>query len=358
MFYALIMAGGSGTRLWPLSRKDRPKQSLALIDERTMFQVSVLRVQPLIPVERVHVVTNDQMAAIFKEQVPQLPEQNYIIEPSAKDTGPAVGLALTHIRHVDPDATVAILTADHHIGRVAEFQRALRAAYDLAQDRQIVTLGITPSFASTGFGYIERGEKLGTYLGFDAYRAVHFTEKPVAEVAEHYVAGGLHAWNSGMFIMTCRTGLAEFARQQAAFAQALDTLEPTIGTPEYGDALSRAWASAPPKSIDYAIMEGAQRIAVIPVEIEWSDIGSWASLLDILPKDERGNAFVGPHVAIDTHGSLIRADANGRLIAAMGLKDVVVVDTPDALLVCSLDRVADLKRIVEALRDQKRDDVL
>lgn len=356
MFHALIMAGGSGTRLWPLSRKDKPKQSLALIEERTMFQVTVARVHPLIPIERVHVVTNAQMAAIFKEQVPQLPEANYIIEPSAKDNGPAVGLALAHIHRIDPEATVAILTADHHIGKVAEFQRALRAAHDVAQGGAIVTLGITPAFASTGFGYIERGEKLGTHHGLDVYRAARFTEKPSADVAERYLAGGAHSWNSGMFVMTCRTGLGEFTRQQAAFAAALAALEPTIGTTDYPAALAAAWDIAPKKSIDYAIMEGARVVAVIPVDIDWSDIGSWASLLDILPKDAGGNVFVGPHVAIDTEGSLVRGD--GRVIATMGLKDVVVVDTPDALLVCSLDRVADLKRVVEALREQKRDDVL
>jgi len=357
MYHALIMAGGSGTRLWPLSRKDRPKQSLSLVEERTMFQVTAYRLQPLIPLECVHVVTNAQMAAIFKGQVPDIPEANYVIEPSAKDNGPAVGLALTHISRKDPDATVAILTADHHIGKTAEFHRALQAAYEIAQQDYIVTLGIMPTYPSTGFGYIERGAKMDVRHGLDVFHARRFTEKPKQDVAEAYLADGRHSWNSGMFIMKCRVGLHEFERQQPEFAAALARLAPTIGSPAYDDALRAAWEIAPKKSIDYAIMEGAERLAVIPVDIDWSDIGSWASLLDILPKDERGNAFYGDGVlAIETSNTLVRT--SDRFIAVMGLKDVVVVDTPDALLVCSLDRVADLKQIVERLRLERRDDLL
>ncbi len=349
MYHALIMAGGSGTRLWPLSRKDRPKQSLALVEERTMFQVTAYRLQPLIALERVHVVTNAQMAAIFKEQVPDIPEANYVIEPSAKDNGPAVALALTHIAQADPDATVAILTADHHIGKKAEFHRALQAAYEVAQDDYIVTLGIMPTYPSTGFGYIERGEAMGTWHGLEVFHARRFTEKPKQDVAEAYVADGRHSWNSGMFIMKCRVGLHEFERQQPEFASALARLAVTIGSPAYDDALQAAWSIAPKKSIDYAIMEGAERVAVIPVDIDWSDIGSWASLLDILPKDAQGNAFFGNEVlAIETSNTLVRT--SDRFVAVMGLKDTVIVDTPDALLVCSLDRVADLKQIVERLR--------
>lgn len=357
MFHALIMAGGSGTRLWPLSRRDKPKQSLSLIEERTMFQVTVYRLQPTIPMENVHVVTNALMAAIFKSQVLGIPDQNYIIEPSAKDNGPAAGLALAHIHHADPDATVAILTADHHIGKVAEFQRALKAGYEMAQRDAIVTLGITPTCAATGFGYIKRGDKIATCQGLDVFHAVRFTEKPDQAVAERYVADGWHSWNSGMFIMRSQLGLHEFQRQQPEFAAALHQLAPTIGTDAYPDELQAVWRVAPKKSIDYAIMEGAERVAVIPVDIDWSDIGSWASLLEILPKDEAGNALYGDNiVVIGTNNTLVRSD--GRLIAAMGLKDVVIVDTPDALLVCALDHVADLKQIVEKLREQRRDDLL
>ena len=356
MYHALIMAGGSGTRLWPLSRKNKPKQSLSLIEERTMFQVTATRLQPLIPLERVHVVTNAQMAQIFQEQVPGIPKENYIVEPSAKDSGPAAALGLACIHAVDPDATVAILTADHHIGKVDLFLQTLQAAQDVAGHGYIVTLGITPTFAATGFGYIERGDGLGQMWGLDVFTAKHFTEKPKQDVAEQWVADGLHSWNSGMFVLSTQVGLGEFERQQPEFAAALLELVPTIGKAGYADALHKAWEIAPRKSIDYAIMEGAQKIAVIPVDIDWSDIGSWASLMDVMSTDETGNVVIGDHIGIDTSGSLIRG--SGKLIATVGVKDLVVVDTPDAIFICPIDRVQEVKAIVEKLKAQNRHDVL
>lgn len=357
MYHALIMAGGSGTRLWPLSRKNRPKQSLSLIEERTMFQVTAFRLQPLISLERVHVVTNALMAEIFKEQVPGIPAENYIVEPGPKDSGPAAALGLQHIAHQDPNATVAILTADHHIGKVAHFLQVLQSAYDVAQQGYIVTLGITPSFAATGFGYIEQGESMGKFNGLTAYTAARFAEKPSQEVAEAWLAGGKHAWNSGMFILSCKTGLGEYARQQAPFAEALRKLGGTIGTAGYDRALDEAWAIAPRKSIDYAIMEGAEKVAVIPVDIGWSDIGSWASLMDVMDTDAAGNVVMGDHIGIDTTNSLIRGGSQ-RIIATVGVHDLVIVDTHDAVFVCPMDRVQEVKAIVEKLKAQNRTDVI
>ncbi len=357
MYHALIMAGGSGTRLWPLSRRDRPKQSLALIEERTMFQVTAFRLQPLIALERVHVVTNALMAEIFKEQVPGIPAQNYIIEPGPKDSGPAAALGLQHIAQQDPGATVAILTADHHIGKVGHFLQVLESAQEVAQQGYIVTLGITPSFAATGFGYIEQGQTLGEFKGLTAYEAARFAEKPPLDVAQEWLAGGRHTWNSGMFILSSKTGLSEFARQQAPFAAALQKMAGTIGTAGYAAALDAAWAIAPKKSIDYAIMEGAEKVAVIPVDIGWSDIGSWASLMEVMETDDAGNVVQGDHIGIDTSNSLIRG-TNHRVIATVGVSDLVIVDTPDALFVCPIDRVQEVKAIVEKLKAQNRNDVI
>mgnify|MGYP001456788216 CR=1 FL=1 len=283
MYHALIMAGGSGTRLWPLSRKTSPKQALPLLEERSMFQVTAERLDPLIPLERVWVVTNAEMAAIFKEQAPGIPERNYVIEPNARDSGPAAALGLAHIHAADPGATVAILSADHHIVDVAEFRRVLALAHDQAQHGHIVTLGIKPTFASTGFGYIERGATLAD----EVFTAVRFTEKPKEEIAEQYLAGGMHSWNSGMFIMTAATGMAEFERQHPAFSAALRGLQAHIGTAGYDSVLETVWTASPRLSLDYAIMEGARQLAVVPADIGWSDIGSWAALMDALPKDQQ-----------------------------------------------------------------------
>jgi mannose-1-phosphate guanylyltransferase len=354
MIHALIMAGGSGTRLWPLSRKNTPKQALALLEERSMFRVTAERLAPLIPLERVWVVTNAEMAEVFQRQVPGIPASNYVLEPGPRDSGPAAGLGLAHVYAADPDATVAILSADHHIADVEGFRDVLARAARHAEGGGIVTLGIRPTHASTGFGYIERGDDLGGGI----YAVLRFTEKPPQDVARAYLEGGRHSWNSGMFIMTAATGLAEFERQHPAFAADLRELQAFIGTAGYEGELARRWPQAPKLSIDYAIMEGAREMAVVPVDIGWSDIGSWTALFEALGHDESGNAVQAEHfVAIDTRDSLVRS-SSGRLIATVGLEGVVVVDTPDALLVCALDRTQDVKRIVDELKRRSRIDLV
>ncbi len=356
MLHALVMAGGSGTRLWPLSRKSRPKQSLPLVGERTMLQLTVDRVLPLIPRDRVHIVTNPAMAALLREQEPDIPERNFIIEPSPKDSGPAVGLGLAHISRDDPDGTIALLSADHYIGRVDEYLRVLQSADALARQGLIVTLGIAPAYPSTGFGYIERAESLGVHGHHEAYRAARFTEKPSRPVAEAWLAGGRHAWNSGMFILSCRTGWREFERQQPQFTARLRDLSAAIGGPGYATALDQAWQAAEKKSLDYTIMEGAEQMAVIPVDMQWTDIGSWASLLEVVAGDGDGNVIFGDHLGIDTRNSLVRG--GGRLVATIGLDGVVIVDTPDALLVCPVSRAQDVKALVDQLKAAGRADVL
>ena len=321
-----------------------------------MFRITVERLMPLISMDRVYVVTNAEMARMLQEQEPIVPAENYVTEPGPKDSGPAAALGLAHIHHRDPNATVAILSADHYIGRIGEFQRALQAAAEVAEEGYIVTLGITPANPNTGFGYIERGEPVGTYAGLATFRTARFTEKPTLEVAEQWIADGKHSWNSGMFVLTCAKMWHEFGRQQPEFAKALRASEQAIDTPQYGPALAHAWEVAPRKSIDFAIMEGAERMAVIPVDIEWSDIGTWASLLDVLSGDESGNVVIGDHVGVDTEHSLVRG--GNRLIATIGLKNLVIVDTPDVLLICPMERVQEVKTMVEQLRAKRRDDVL
>jgi mannose-1-phosphate guanylyltransferase len=349
-FYALIMAGGGGTRLWPLSRRSTPKQLLPLVEERSMFGVSVDRLAPLFPPERIYIVTGSSYADAMRADAPAVPAGNFVIEPYGRDNGPAVALALTVIAQRDPQAVVAILTADHHIADKEGFRGALAIAAETAAQGYIVTLGIEPTFPATGFGYIQRGDKLSESGGLRVYSSRGFREKPDADTAAHFIASGDYSWNSGMFIMRAADALAEFARQQPAMSAGLATLAPTVDTPAYAETLAAVWETLPRISIDYAIMEGAPRMAIIPVSIGWSDVGSWGSIFDVIELDDDGSRFNTPqHIAIDAHDVLVYAD---KLAVLVGVEDVVVVDTPDALLVCHKDQTQRVKDVVNKLKSE------
>jgi len=361
MYHALIMAGGTGTRLWPLSRRRRPKQAIPLIDERTMFAAAVERISPLFPSERVAVVTRREHVDILADQAPELPAANFIVEPEGRGTAPAIGLAAIHLHHRDPEAVMAVLTADQHIADTARFCLALAAAAEAAQQGKLVTLGIQPSNPSTGYGYIQQGDPLGS-LGsigdFLLYRVDRFTEKPDLETATYMVDSGDYSWNSGMFIWRVDRILEEFQRHMPQLHAQLMELETVIDTPDYQPALERIWAQVAKETIDYGIMEKADDIAVIPVDIGWSDVGSWASLTELLAADESGNTVIGPHLGVDTHNSLIFGSRDGndkRLIATIGIENLVVVATEDALLICPRDREQEVRRIVQLLEEQGDD---
>lgn len=349
-YYALILAGGGGTRLWPVSRKDKPKQMLALIHDQTLFQMAVQRMLPLFPAERIFVVTGQQYCEAMHEDAPEIPLDNYVIEPFGRDNGPAVALALAHIHHRDPQAVVAIVTADHHIADEAHFRDALQAAYELANLDKIVTLGIQPSYAATGFGYIQRGTRQGHYGGFDAYRALKFTEKPSLLTAERFVASRQYSWNSGMFIWSAERGLAEFAAQQSAITSVIEGLTPHIGQPTYQAILDDLWPKMPKISIDYAIMEHASDMMVIPVSIGWSDVGTWASVFDILDKDGLDNCIRGrladKYIPLHSNRIFVRSD---RLVVAIGVQDLIVIETEDVLMICHRDHTQGVKDVVQEL---------
>ena len=353
-FYALIMAGGVGTRLWPLSRRDRPKQSLKLVGERTMFEHAVDRIAPLFQPERIFVVTGTEHVDTLAAQVPELPLENFVVEPEGRGTAPCIGLGSIHMRHQDPDAIIAVLTADHFIADIDRFRRALTAAAQVAGEGHLVTLGIKPSSPSTGYGYIKQGQQLDVVGEFPVFRAERFTEKPGLETAIHMVDSGEYSWNSGMFVWRADRILAEFERQMGEFYGQLVEIEATLGTPGYEGALGHIWPQVVKQTIDYGVMEGAKDVAVVPVDIGWSDVGSWASLSELLPVDEQGNIVVGPHVSIDTHDSLVFSSGEERLIATIGLEGVVIVDTGNALLVCSKEREQEVRTIVRRLEADKR----
>jgi len=351
-FYTVIMAGGVGTRLWPLSRRATPKQALQLIGDRTMFQHAIERLHPLFPAERIFVVTGKTYAELLGAQTPQLPQENFILEPMGRDSGPAVGLAAIHLQKRDPDAVMAVLTADHYIANQERFRAVLSAAAQVAQTGKIVTLGIKPEFASTGYGYIRQGDSLGEFDGFEAFRAEQFTEKPNAATANAFFESGRYSWNSGMFIWRVDQLLAEFERQRPLTYRQLMSIADALGTPNEKRAMDQVWPQIEKISIDYAIMEGARDVVVIPVDIGWKDIGSWAALFDIIPGDEHDNVIVGDHLGIDTTRTLVRSQ--DRLVVTVGLEDIIIVDTDDALLVCRKDRAQDVKAVVQQLRDGRK----
>jgi mannose-1-phosphate guanylyltransferase len=350
MKYAVIMAGGAGTRLWPLSRKSQPKQALKLIGERTMFQHAVDRLEPLFPMERILVVTSAAIADVLRPQVPSLPEENFILEPAGRDSAPAAGLAAIRLLAKDPDAIMAMVTADHYIVDAEQFRAVIAAAAEVAAAGTIVTLGIRPAYPATGYGYVAAGEAQTIVDGFRVYRSAGFAEKPDRATAVRFVEDGRYSWNSGMFIWRADRLMAEFRSQLPDLYESLSRIAAALGASEEKDVLRAEWDGIRRISIDYGIMEHAQDVAVIPAELGWSDIGSWASLLDILEGDEAGNVFQGAVTAVDTQRTLIRSESgSGRLIAAVGLEDMIVVDTPDVLLVCPRSRAEQVRELVKRL---------
>jgi mannose-1-phosphate guanylyltransferase len=247
---------------------------------------------------------------------------------------------------------MAILTSDHFIGNVAGFQQHLRAAFELAQEGYLVTLGIAPTFPATGYGYIQRGEIVGTYQGLHAYRAVRFKEKPDHSHAVAMLSSGDHTWNSGMFIWRLDRILEEFARQMPELDQTLRTIGETWGSRTGAKTLARLWPGIKPETIDYGVMEGARQVAVIPaLGLEWSDVGSWDSLFEVLPTDQDGNLVMGgQHIGLDTRCSLIYVGQEHRLIVTIGVEDLVVVDTGDVLLVCKKDQAQRVRQVVDELK--------
>jgi mannose-1-phosphate guanylyltransferase len=348
--YGLILAGGSGTRLWPHSRSARPKQFLPLGGGRTMLQETVDRTLPIIPHERVYVATGPAYAELVRAQLPELPPENILVEPSGRGTAPCIGLAALHLRQRDPDAVMAVLSADHRVERVEEFCQALLVGQMMAQQGHLVTLGIQPAAPSTGYGYIRRGGLLFHEGSQSVYRVAGFVEKPDVERAYAYVSSGEYFWNAGMFVWRADRILQELALHRPALAQALALIGTAIGSPEQQRVLEHVWADVENVAIDVAVMEQTEYAAVIPADLGWSDVGDWASLADTLPKDGHGNAVVGKYVGVDTHNSLIYG--NGRIVATIGVEELVIVDTHDVVLICPRSRVQDVKAMVAMVREQ------
>jgi len=353
-YSAVIMAGGGGTRLWPLSRRARPKQTLQLLGERTLFQMAVDRILPIMTQERIYIVTVADQARVLKVQTPSLPESNFILEPSPRGTAAVVGLAAIILHEQNPDCVMAVLTADHYIADVERFQDLLLAAYDVACDNELVTLGITPRYPDTGYGYIQSGESLGEYRGYHAYRVKTFKEKPGLLKAKEYLASGEFAWNSGMFVWKVSRILEEIERQMPDLHNGLKRIERALGGPEEAETIENVWCGLKSQTIDYGVMEGAKQVSVIPAEdLGWWDVGSWNRLFELMDIDEMGNLIDAPKTLIlDTKDALIYQDPEvdkDRLIASLGVEGVIVIDTGDVLLICHRERAEDIRRLVKEL---------
>ena len=359
-YFAVIMAGGGGTRLWPLSRESRPKQMLSLGGDRSLFQLAVDRLEGVFPPERILVMTVEDQVPALQEQAPQIPPENFLLETMPRGTASVVGYAAAVLDQQQPGSVMAVLTADHIIGNLKLFRQVLGAAYQAAEENYLVTLGITPNFPATGYGYIRQGKSLDRKQGLEVYQAVEFTEKPDQERAEAMLASGEYSWNSGMFFWRTDAILEEISRQMPELFSQLSLIKEAWDSPERESVVRRIWPEIQPQTIDFGIMENARNVAVIPAQdLGWNDVGSWEALFDLLPANQEGNIVQGSeHISLDTSGTIIYGKENPRTVVTIGASDLVIVDTGDILLICSRDQAQQVREAVKALRDAGRTDLL
>ena len=362
--HAVILAGGRGTRFWPRSRTRTPKQLLNIVGKTTMLQQTVERLRPLIPPQRTWTVTNAEQAAALRKQLPAAARKRVLWEPVGRNTTAAIALAAAHVRHATKgDALLAILPADHYIAQPERYRRIVAAALDAAREKgRMVVLGIPPSRPETGFGYIERSGEPRIIDGLPVFPVCRFAEKPQLAAAKEYLASGNYFWNAGMFFWRVSTFLEALGAFLPKTYEAIERLSAHIGKHSYASQLKSIYPKLENISVDYAILEkaatGAQNVSqetgevsVIPAEIGWSDIGSWAAVYELLAKRPGENILAGPGQTLDAEGNFLWSP--GKFIAAVGVRDLVVVETADALLICPRDRAQDVSRMVKSLEERK-----
>jgi mannose-1-phosphate guanylyltransferase len=361
--HAVILAGGRGTRFWPRSRARTPKQLLNIVGRDTMLEQTAARLAPLFPASRQWVVTNAEQAAAVRRQLPRLARSHVLTEPTGRNTAAAIGLAAAHLLHsgmgTENDALMAVLPADHYIAQPARYLKIVRAALHVAHaSGSLVVLGIPPSRPDTGFGYIERSSGMVLNAGnVPVFSVRRFTEKPALKLARKYVASGRYLWNAGMFFWRVSTFLGNLEKFLPKTHDALMRLAGEIGTPRYVRTLARVYPKLENISVDYAILEPATRRAaapsvfVLPAEVGWSDIGSWAAVYELLARETGENVSAGRVVALDARGNFLWSPK--KFVAAIGVHNLVVVETEDALLLCPRDRAQDVGKIVKWLEGEK-----
>jgi mannose-1-phosphate guanylyltransferase len=357
--HAVILAGGRGTRFWPRSRTKTPKQLLNIIGKGTMLEQTVARLRPLVAADRIWTITNAEQDAAVHKQLAAASRKRVLVEPVGRNTAAAIALAAFHIRHAaKDDALMAVLPADHYIAQPHEYREIVATALNVAREPgRMVVLGIPPTRPETGFGYIER---MATTIGASAtpvYAVRRFTEKPPLETAKEYLVSGNYHWNAGMFFWRVSTFLDALQEHLPETYKSLEALAPAIGTPKYASRLHKVYPKLESISVDYAILERATRattapvVFVIPAEVGWSDIGSWEAVYELLAKSVGENIFSGASHSLDSSGNFLSSP--GKFVAAIGVKDLVVVDTVDALLICPRDRAQDVAKIVKWLEAQR-----
>ncbi len=353
---ALIMAGGRGERFWPKSRKSTPKQFLSLTNsEKTMIQETVDRILPLVAIEDIFIATNRDYKALVKEQLPDLPEENILCEPMAKNTAPCIGWGAVTARKRYGDAMMIVLPSDHLIQQPALFRGVLKSAIQTAQDTDaLVTLGISPTSPDTGYGYIQydtEEDAVGR-----AFKVKRFVEKPDLKTAKKYLASGEYLWNSGMFIWKASAVLREIREKLPELYAQLEIIEQAIGTDRETEVLNEVFGQINPISIDYGVMEKAKNVYVLPSSFGWDDVGSWLAVGRINPANDAGNVVRGDVVAVNSTRCIV--EGGSKTIAMVGLEDTIIVDTKDALLVCAKESAGDIRKVLETLKAENRTELL
>lgn len=356
--FSVILAGGVGERFWPLSRRSHPKQLIDLSGKGSMIALTVKRTLTVSNPDEIFVVTlADQREAVVHELRETIPEENIIGEPVARNTAPSIGLAAVLLQHRFGDVAFAVLPADHIVETDEQFAAALRAAGDyVATHDDLLTFGIRPSRAETGYGYVRSGKPVATDGGAEIFAARSFHEKPTPDRAQEYVRDGSYYWNSGMFCWRTSTIVEAITSYVPNLYEVLSTIASRLGTAHLDTVLKESYGQAPRVSIDYGVMEKAENVVVMRGDFYWNDVGSWESVRDVYPRDEAGNVVVGDHVVVDSNNNTIFS--RSRTIGVVGLKDIVIVDSGDAILVCERSKAQRVREVVEILKQRGKQELL
>jgi mannose-1-phosphate guanylyltransferase len=353
MLHAVIMAGGGGTRFWPRSRNLRPKQFLTVAGDRSLLQSAFDRIEAQATVERTWIITSSAHVQETAKQLPELAQDHIVGEPCGRDTAACIALGAALVAKRDPDAVMVVMPADHVIEPVQEFGRAIHVSEQMAREhtKALVTFGITPTFPSTGYGYIQRGPEVCTRQGSGVYSVAAFREKPSPDAAERFVASGEYFWNSGIFVWRADAILAAFAEFQPVLCQAVERIAAAWDGPKRAEVFAREYAGLARISIDYAVMERAHEVLVVQAPYRWDDVGSWLALERMNPQDEDGNTVLAHHCGLATHNCVIVGDRD-RLLTTVGVQDLIVIQDGNATLVAHRKEESAIKKLVELLKQK------